>query len=152
MALWLERQGLPTHPGTISHHLRKFRFQRVKQLLLTGSNLAHDADAVLKQNPAPSLDTIVQIFQVIIMQLTVQGTTDPDLLKLADQLARTAIGFTSGRARTGLEQQRLSVQERRVTLLEKKAAQADATDNVLVDARLSDAERQQRIREIYGRV
>ena len=41
--------------------------------------------------------------------------------------------------------------ERRIRLLEQKAEQADATKKVLADGALTGEEREQRIREIYGR-
>lgn len=50
-----------------------------------------------------------------------------------------------------LKKAKLDLDARRIALLEKKAAMADATDKVLTDAELSPAEREQRIKEIYGR-
>jgi hypothetical protein len=50
-----------------------------------------------------------------------------------------------------LNTKKISVDERKMALLEKKAAQAEATDKVLSDAELSPEQREQRIKEIYGR-
>lgn len=44
-----------------------------------------------------------------------------------------------------------SLEERRIVILEKKSAQADATAQVL-DTPMTDAERAERIKEIYGRM
>lgn len=44
-----------------------------------------------------------------------------------------------------------SLEARRIALLEQKAAQSDATDKVLSDADLTPEQREQRIKEIYGR-
>lgn len=45
----------------------------------------------------------------------------------------------------------LDLENRKVTLLEKKAAQAEATEKAVTDSNLTDEERAQRIREIYGK-
>jgi hypothetical protein len=140
----------------ISQHLKKLRTQRQKRELfadiVNGSHLGREAEEAFKQNPAPALETVVKIFKLLIMQLATNGNADPDMLKLANQLMKTAVIYFAEQTKAKLENRKLGLQERRVTLLEKKAAQADATDKVLTDAQLSPEERAQRIKEIYGRV
>jgi division protein CdvB (Snf7/Vps24/ESCRT-III family) len=156
MLRWLKERGVSVAPGTISHHMKKLRLMRAERLLFTtivhGSQLGQDAEAALKENPAPTLETIIKVFQTLILQLTTRGTADPDLLKLADQFMKTVVGFDSGRTEAGLAKEKLRLQERWLALLENKAAQADATENVLAEPQLTPEERALRIRQIYGRV
>jgi len=156
MLRWLKERGVTVASGTISHHMKKLRLLRMEGLLygkiLSGSKLGQDAEAALKENPAPTLETIMKVLQVLIMELTTKATADPDLLRLVGQLLKTAVGFDTGKAEAGLAKEKLKLQERWLVLLEKKAAQADSTDNVLSQPQLTPEERAQRIRQIYGRV
>ncbi|MDE2104761.1 MAG: hypothetical protein KGL39_46420 [Patescibacteria group bacterium] len=76
-----------------------------------------------------------------------------EVLKRSYARAMATGDFAAGRKTIvqDLNVKKVSLDERKLVLLEKKAAQADATDKVLTDAELSPAEREQRIKEIYGR-
>ena len=50
-----------------------------------------------------------------------------------------------------LKKKELALDQRRVELLEKKAKLADETEATVRDADLTDEERAQKIKEIYGR-
>lgn len=53
-------------------------------------------------------------------------------------------------AKLELKRKDQALTERRVALLEKKAAQADAAQSVTADAALTPAEREQKLKEIFG--
>lgn len=53
--------------------------------------------------------------------------------------------------REDLNAQKVSIDREKLELMKRKAEQAEATEKVLTDAELTAAEREQRIKEIYGR-
>lgn len=152
---WLKGEGCVVALSTLSDYLEELRSQRTQKQILgdivSGSAKCREIDAAFAKNPAPELQSIISLLKVLIMQLATEGRVERESLKLADQLTRTAMEFISGEAKHALEKQKLNLQERRVSLLEKKAAQADATDKVLSDQELTAEQREQRIKEIYGR-
>jgi hypothetical protein len=76
-----------------------------------------------------------------------------DVLRKSYMRVRATGDFKLGLATVDrdLKGQVVAQDERKLKLLEKKAAQSDATEKVLSDADLTPAERTQRIKEIYGR-
>ena len=95
MLKWLEKRGVKMSDTAISHFLRKHRVRREEEhltlLIMSGAKECREAEKALDRNPAPSLDTLVKIFRVLIMKLVKNESVEPKFLRLADQLARTAI-------------------------------------------------------------
>jgi hypothetical protein len=58
--------------------------------------------------------------------------------------------FRKARHKAATDDRKLSLEERRVTLLEKKAEQADAAKALVEDTSLTEAERAARMREVFG--
>jgi hypothetical protein len=155
MVKWLKRRGVSIEANSVSRFLWKSRCLRLEEQLfaniVNGSHLGQAAEKTFKKNPAPGLETAVKFLRVLVMQLMTKGAADRDLLKMAGRMMNTAVYFAKEKTKAHLEQRKLGLQERRVKLLEKKAAQADATDKVLTEPMLSPEERERRIKEIYGR-
>ncbi len=63
--------------------------------------------------------------------------------------AKALLKVIGDSAKIAIQQERLSLDARKVALLEQKAAQADAAKGVLQDKTLSDEERNQRMRSIF---
>lgn len=115
--------------------------------IATGAHLNAVIAESFQTNPAPDMATLVNMIKKLVMQMAVEGETNPALLELSNTLFKSALDYVK---EEGKNQDRAR-DERRLVLLEKKAAQATATEKVLTDADLSPAERAQRIQEIYGR-
>ncbi|MBI5770823.1 MAG: hypothetical protein HZA93_23805 [Verrucomicrobia bacterium] len=93
-----------------------------------------------------------------------EGKFEPAAIKAAKQLAFTALTspqpdlktaktlfkIVGDSAKLTLAQEKISLDARKVALLEKKAAQADAASAVTSDAKLSDEEKFARYRQIFG--
>lgn len=155
MVAWLKEEGVTVAPSTLSAFLSSQRQARLQTGLLaqiaSGSRQIKEVEAQFAKNPAPELESLIKLHRVLIFKLSTEGNADPELLKLADQLTRTAMEYVSGKTKSAQKERELEQAERKLQMAEKKAAQADATDKVLTDADLSPEERAQRIKEIYGR-
>ena len=118
MQAWLVQEGINVTQSTISRFLESARSSRLQAKLLAQiSSGAKQCAAVEKQfgkNPAPELETLIKLHRVLILNLTTQGNVDPELLKLADQLTRTALEYTSGKTKAAQK-------ERELVLAEEKA-------------------------------
>ena len=115
---WLKEEGCVVSRGGISNYLSGLRSERLQSRLLSqiasGAQQCAAVEKSFGKNPAPELETLVKLHRVLILQLSTQGNADPEYLKLADQLMRTAMEFVSG-------QTKLKIQERElVALAEEK--------------------------------
>ena len=150
---WLKTQNCDVSLGRLSGFLEARRTARLHSSLLdriaSGARQCQEVEKQFGESPPPELETLIKLNRVMILNLSTRGAENPELLKLADQLTRTALEFASGRTKAELEQQKITLADRRISLLEKKAAQADATANVL-QAPMTEAEKSARIKEIYG--
>jgi hypothetical protein len=86
------------------------------------------------------------------------GADNLDLIRekvLKKSYARSVAAgdFKSARATVvqDLNVEKVNLDKRKVAILEKKAAQADETEKALKDSELTPEQREQRIKEIYGR-
>lgn len=152
---WLAGEGCKVSPSSVSVYLERLRSERRQASLLSqiasGSRQSAEVEKQFSQNPAPALETIIKLHRVLIMQMATKSVDQPELVEVANSLTKTVMDFVSGQTKAEIEKQKLSQGERKIVLLEKKAAQADATEQTLSDANLTPEQRQQRIKEIYGR-
>lgn len=152
---WLAAEGCKVSPSRVSEYLERLRSRRREAAILSqitnGARQSAEVEKQFGKNPAPQLDTIIKLHRVMIMQLATQAVDNPELITITNNLTKTVMDFVSGQTKAELEKQKLAQGERKLVLLEKKAAQADATDRVLSNAELTPEEREQRIKEIYGR-
>jgi len=95
MVQWLDGRGVKISDTALSLFLRKHRKRREHELLMlqivNGTEHCREMEKVLDKNPAPSIDTLVKVFRVLIMNVVNEGSLEPKYLRMADQLARTAI-------------------------------------------------------------
>lgn len=115
--------------------------------LRTGAETTRRVRAALVKDPPPALQELIAIHRKLVFDLATDRTADPKLLELANSLTKSVLEFAKLEERS----RQTTLGERRVQLLEKKAEQADATEGVIDDVNLSPDEREQRIKEIYGR-
>ncbi|MDE2102215.1 MAG: hypothetical protein KGL39_33525 [Patescibacteria group bacterium] len=152
---WLKAEGCTVSLAGLSRWLESARQRRLQSRLLSdiasGARQSQQVERAFSKNPAPEFETLIKLHRVLTLQLSTQGRANPELLPLADQFTKTILAAISAKSKADLESRKLGLQERRVSLLEKKAAAFDAAKKVLTDADLSAEEREQRIKEIYGR-
>jgi hypothetical protein len=151
---WLKQEGVSVSGSRLSEFLEQLRSARSQKQILedivSGSAKCREIDQAFSKNPAPALESIIKLLKVLIMQLATAGHADKESLKLADQLTRTTLDFTSGKTKADLENRKLELQERRVSLLENKAAAYDQAKGILGDKELSETDRQARMRQLFG--
>ena len=141
MLAWLREEGVTCSASTLSRFLEGQRQARLQERLLaqiaSGARQVQDVEKQFGKNPAPELETLVKLHRVLIMQLSTLGTADPEFLKLADTMLRTAMDFTSGKTKAAQKEIELGQGERKLTLQEKKAAAYDRAQAALTEARNS---------------
>jgi DNA-binding phage protein len=127
---WLKEEGVTASMGRISEFLSSARQSRLQAALLsqiaTGAEQCKEVEKQFGKNPAPELETLIKLHRVLILQLSTQGNANPEFLKLADQLMRTAMEFVSG-------QTKANHKERELRLAEEKF-QIEFCEKILDDA------------------
>jgi len=151
MQAWLKEEGCTVALSNLSTYLSAQRQSRLQSSLLqqiaSGAQQCKEVEKQFGSNPAPEMTTIIKLLRVFILQLSTQAGAQPELFELVNPLVKSVMDYV----KTEQKEKSLAFDERKLALLEKKAAQADQTDKVLTDAELTPAERAQRIKEIYGR-
>lgn len=135
MQAFLDGEGAHVANSTLSRFLEARRQADLQSRLLAQISAgAQQCKAVEKQfgsNPAPELETLVKLHRVLILQLSTTGVADPELLKLADQLLRTAMEFVNAQTKANQKERELALDTRRLALLEEKAKQAQQAKDIL---------------------
>src|SRR4051812_19871189 len=68
-------------------------------LIATGASQVKAVEKQFSQHAAPELETLIKLHRVLILQLSTQGATNPDMLKMADGCMRTVMEFVSGQTK-----------------------------------------------------
>jgi len=146
----LAADGVKISLGRLSVYLSRQRSAREQMSLLkmiaTGSAKIKEVEAEFAKNPAPELNTLVSLFRVLIFNLSTTENINPDLLDTATALTKTALDFE----KLAVKRAELALSEEKFALLKTQAERAGETEKAL-DAELTPAQREQRIKEIYGR-
>ena len=112
---WLKQEGVTVSGSTVSRFLELQRRLRLQQALLeqiaSGAVQCKEVEKQFGENPAPAMETLIKLHRVLIMKLSTAGNVDPDYLKLADQLTRTAMEYTSGQTKFAQKERELAVAE-----------------------------------------
>jgi hypothetical protein len=131
---WLAADGVKTSEAALSGFLSWFTLQQ--QLSQNETVISQILDDLKTQNPELSQHQLQQAGQMFFTALAIkQG--DSLSWKRAQEVR--------------IKGEALALAERKIKLLEAKAAQADETERTLTNAELTPAQREQRIKEIYGR-
>lgn len=154
MQAWLKAEGCEVSLGRLSAFLASRRQERLHQqlfgLIATGARMNKELDAAFTANPAPDIEQLIRVTKTLISSLQVQGQANPDLLTLANAMQKTVLDYASGKTRAELEERKLGIQERRVVLLEQKAAAFDQAKGVLENKEMTEEQRAARMREVFG--
>ena len=117
MVAWLKTQGVETSASNVSAFLISRRQRReLRAQLHLEKELGETVEEWFVAEGGPKLETLMGLFKVLVLKLATEKDLDPQLLKLADRLARTAIGF-------GQAQERAAYRERKLVMEEAKHAE-----------------------------
>jgi len=141
--------GCKVSAARLSVWYQQHNQQRLQDQLLaniaTGARMNRDIEAKFEKDAPPEIETLKKLLQTLVMQLAIKGQGDETFLELALSVLDRVMNIEEGR-RKGLK---LQLDERRVQLLERKAAQADAAEKVIAES-LTDQEKLSRMRQIFG--
>lgn len=120
MLAWLREEGVTCSASTLSRWLESQRSRQLQEKLLaqiaTGAEQCASVEKQFSKNAPPELETLIKLHRVLILQLTTQAQADPELLKLADQLTRTALEYTSGKTKAAHKERELVLAEEKFQL------------------------------------
>ena len=138
---WLKDEGCEVSIGRLSEYLESLRQleseHRIYTLIASGARMNQELDKAYQENPAPDIARLITITKSLVMSLQVKGAADPKLLGLANSMQQTVLNYTTGQTRAALEEKKLSIQDRRTKLLEKKAEAYDRAQAALNEAKNS---------------
>lgn len=117
---WLKAEGVTVASSSLSRYLESLRQSRLESELLgqiaSGARQCQEVEKQFGKNPAPELETLIKLHRVLILQMSTQGKTDPEYLKLSDQLLRTAMEYVSGMTKAGHKERELKLAEEKFEL------------------------------------
>jgi hypothetical protein len=145
----LHERGVETSLANLSNWWSGRQERRVQEQVLdriaSGAAFNDRLAKSFSENPPPNLEALISLHRVIVMQLSVHGVANPNLLARIEGLMKSVMQYEMMR----LKKQELDLDARRVELLEAKAKQADAAAEV-IQGNLTPEEKATRIKEIFG--
>ena len=115
MLAWLKERAVTTARGNLSHFLKRRREEgerkELREQLTAKANKLNDLEEWLAENPKPDPGMMAEIFKLQVMELALDDAMDPKVLKLADRLARTALGQVNDQSREAYRTRKLALEE-----------------------------------------
>lgn len=140
--------------NALSSWWQRYQQKQMQERLLgditNGGRFNRELEKSLGKNPPPELVVLIKLIQTLIAQLAVSGGLDLNTLKIVKSLTSLVLDFEKSKASHALKTKELDLTERRVKLLEEKAAQFDQAKAALGDGALTEDEKKERIRQIFG--
>lgn len=132
--------------------------ERQLAMIASGARQCKEVEKEFARSDAPELDTLIKLHRVLILSISTQANADPSLLKLVNEMMHPVLQFTAGQTKARLEEQKIALANRRVELLEKKAAAFDRAKEHMAQLRdpklaLSEADRNailEKVDEVLG--
>lgn len=112
------------------------------EIIETGARFNLQLEVAYREHPAPELERLLEISRSLALHLQMRSPEDPSLLRLVSSVQESLLKQAG-------ERKKLELSERRVKMLEEKAAKADAAEQV-AKASMSDEAKMARYREIFG--
>jgi hypothetical protein len=66
---------------------------RLFGLVKTGGQMTRELDAAFTSNPAPELAQLIRVVKTLVMNLQIQGATNPEMLDLSNTMLKTVLEF-----------------------------------------------------------
>lgn len=143
----LGQRGVKATPGELSIYLRRHREKEDREKMLfgiaSGAEKVRELDEAFAGNPAPELGLIVKLLKTLIINMSLNPDTPPDVYDRALSLLKPVTEF----AKIEAKREDLKLAERRVALLEQREAKAR---EVIGDQTLTPEEQTAKFREIFG--
>lgn len=111
-----------------------------------GNETSRKVRAAFSKQPPPDLAELIAIHRKLAFDLALQRNADPKLLELANTLTKNVLAF----AKLEESGRQLALDERRVKLLEARAAIADQAEGVMNSKELTEADKVARMHELFG--
>lgn len=102
--------------------------QKLLSQIRRGAALCREIERNLTGNPAPELETLIKLFRVIILKLSLEANAAPDLLKLVNDLMKPVLDWAR------LEEKRKEREFAEHKYQEQTAAQQAAREKAKNDA------------------
>lgn len=158
--------------NALSSWWQRYQQARMQERLLgrlaSGGAFNKQLGKCLAENPPPELERLIKMLQTLIAMVAVNGDLDTDVMKVVGHLVSVVMDYEKSRAAheiklkemtqrddlakatRELKTKELDLTERRVKLLEEKAAQYDQAKAALGDGALTEDQKKERIRQIFG--
>ena len=115
-------------PTNCKPRARQALQQKLLNQISRGAALCREIERSLAGNPAPELETLIKLFRVIILKLSIEANAAPDLLKLVNDLMKPVLDWAR------LEEKRKGREFAEHKYQEQSAAQQAAHEKAKNDA------------------
>jgi hypothetical protein len=150
----LRKDGCSVSVSQLSRWWQARQSQLAEEKLLnqitSGAQQVKQVRDEFSENAPPDLRMLIDLHRVLVLQMSTQAATNPEMIKLADQGLRTVMEFVSGETKARLKERELEQNDRRIKLLEEKAKQADTAKGILQDKELTEQEKALKMRSLFG--
>lgn len=101
--------SLPALSRFLSSRREAAMRERILSQITSGRQHCDAVEQQLDRNPAPELKTLMELHRVLILQLSTQAGTDPELLEMVTSAMKPVMEF----AKLGIKQQELALDQKR---------------------------------------
>lgn len=123
---WLKEEGCTVGRSTVADYWQQAYSRREQDRLLdsitSGAAQCQEVEEKFGKNPAPELETLIKLHRVLILQLSTNANSNPELLKLANDSLRTVMEFFSGQTKARFKERELNLAEAKYAQLALKLA------------------------------
>lgn len=127
--------------AALGRFYRRVSQRRLLESITRNAAKANEIEDAFQKNAAPVPQAVVKLVtQLAFEEITKGADLDKDFIVKLTKLA----------VDSGLKAKKLELDERKVSLLEAKAKQAEDAEKAMGDTKLSPEEKQQKLRQIFG--
>jgi hypothetical protein len=146
--VWPAGERVPSK-SALARWADRRRQELVLERIAASAAKAKQVTGAFAENPGDAYTALLGLIGQTAFEMKLKGgeSLNMDTLKDLAQLVQVGLVARTAEANLRIKEEDLKLKERRVVLLEKKAA--DATDT-LTDGALSDEQKMARFREIFG--
>lgn len=89
----LQEWGLNVSVKALCRWFHKDDDLKILSFIAGGAQMSQKIESAYQENPAPAIETLVKVSRTLVMQLQVQGATDPEKLEMANALFKNVLDF-----------------------------------------------------------
>lgn len=147
-AVWPAGERVPSK-SALARWAKRRRQEIVLERIATSAGRAKEVTDTLARNSGNAYDALLGLIGQAAFEIQMKKGAGLDMATLKDLAEVVQVGLIAKTAEANLriKEEDLKLKERRVILLEKKAADAA---NTLTDGALTDEQKMSRFREIFG--